>query len=186
VPPSCPAGFVGDPKLAPEVQMLVTNGKSMMLASVNDGDSIPLEPPPQGGFVMYIGAAVRNVDACNIELAGTLRDPDTGAQLGYDARNTNLVKGSDGWARSDPTNNANEANVNGCPDYTSKDRVNQEFVMEMKATDRGKRSASVSHRVKLICDPTLSLADYNECYCACSADYRLGKCSGFALDLSVP
>jgi hypothetical protein len=165
--------------------MLVTDGKSMMLAPVADGDSIPMEPPPQGGFVMYIGAMARNVDGCGIELAGTLRDPDTMAQLGFDGRNTDLVAGADGWGRSDARDNSNEANVNSCPDYSNKDRVNGDFILEMKVTDRQKRTATVSHRVKLICDPTLSPQGFDECFCTCSANYSLGKCNGFTLDLSA-
>jgi hypothetical protein len=168
--------------------MLVTDGKSMMLAPVHDGDTIPMEPPPQGGFVMYIGAAVRNMDACGIELAGSLRDPDTNAQLGFDARNTDLIRTDQfgvGWAHSDPKDNSNEANVNSCPDYSDKDRHGGEFVLEMKATDRQKRTVTVSRRVKLVCDPTLDAVAYSECVCTCSANYFLGKCNGFVLDLST-
>jgi hypothetical protein len=184
----CPARFVGDSAKPPEIQMLFTDGKSMMLSLVNEGDTIPMEPPPQGGLVMYIGAAVRNMDACSIELAGSLRDPDTHAQLGFDARNTDLIPTSqfgEGWAHSDPSNNSNEANVNSCPDYSDKDRHNGEFMLEMKATDRAKRTVSISHRVKLVCDPTLNATAYSECVCTCSANYHLGKCNGFALDLSL-
>jgi hypothetical protein len=179
---SCPAGFIGDQSLPPEVQMLATDGKSMMLSPVNDGDSLLMEPPPQGGFVLYIGAAVRNVDGCNLELAGRLRDPNDNTQLGFDARDTDLVVGADGWGRSDPSDNSNEANVNACPDITAADRVNGSFVMELKATDRGGRTATVSHPVKLICDPSLPNAGYAECVCTCSANYFLGKCAGFTID----
>jgi hypothetical protein len=176
---------VGDPQLAPQVEMLVTDGKSLQLQPVADGDSIPMEPPPQGGFVMYIGAAVRNMDACNIKLAGTLRDPQGGAQLGFDARNTNLVLGSDGAARSDPRDNSNEANVNACPDYDTKDRSGGQFILEMKVTDREKRTATATHSVKLVCDPSLPLDALSECVCTCSANYSLGKCNGFVADLSM-
>ena len=162
--------------------MLVTDGKSMMLAAVADGDSIPMEPPPQGGYVMYIGAAARNVDGCNINLAGTLRDPQTGSELGFDARDTNLVVGSDGWGRSDATDNSNESNVNACPDYTPADRVNGTFELEMKVTDRGGRTASVSHSVKLVCDPSLTGAELANCMCTCAANYKLGKCNPNAPD----
>jgi hypothetical protein len=169
----------------PEVQMLVTDGKSMMLQPVADGDSIPMEPPPQGGYVMYIGAAARNLDSCNVNLAGTLRDPVSGNELGFDARDTNLVVGSDGWGRSDASNNSNESNVNACPDYTTVDHVNATFDLEMKVTDRKGRTASVTHSVKLVCDATLSPSQFANCVCTCSANYTLGRCNGFVLDGSV-
>jgi hypothetical protein len=181
--PRCQNGFIGDAKLAPEVQMLVTDGKSKLLAPVADGDTLPMEPPPQGGFILYIGAAARNLDGCGVQLAGSLRDPDTGAQVGFDGRNTDLVKGDDGWSRSDPGDNSNTANVNSCPDYTSKDRHNGEYDLVLKVTDRQKRTASVTHRVKLACDPSLVEPGYSECVCTCSADYFLGKCNGFSVDL---
>jgi hypothetical protein len=174
---SCKVGFIGDATQMPEVQMLVTDGKSGMLQAVADGDSIPMEPPPQGGFVSYIGAAARNLDGCNVNLAGTLRDPATGDELGFDARDTNLVVGADGWGRNDASDNSNESNVNVCPDYTPVDRVNGTFNLEMKVTDRAGRTASVTHPVKLVCDPSLSPMESALCVCTCSANYVLGRCN---------
>lgn len=156
--------------------MLVTDGRSMMLSPVSDGTEILMEPPPQGGFVMYIGARARNVDACGIELTGTLRDPDTLALLGRDGRNTDFVKTPDGWAQSDARDNSNEANVNACPAVVGKDRPGGEFLMEMTVIDREKRTATVSHRVKLACDPALDPAYAAECACECLAGYTPGKC----------
>jgi hypothetical protein len=136
-----------------------------------------MENPPQGGFVMYIGARAKNVDACGIEVAGTLRDPTTMAQLGFDARNTDMLKTADGWGETDATDNSNESNVNACPDYLSTDRVNGEFLLEMKVTDREKRTATVSHHVKLICDPALDPDQAALCACECKANYKLGQCN---------
>jgi hypothetical protein len=181
VKPRCPAGFVGDSSKPVEVEMLVTDGTSMMLSPVADGADIPMERPPQGGYVMYIGARAKNVDACGIEVAGRLIDPDTNMQLGFDARNTDMVKTADGWATVDPKDNSNESNVNACPDYFPKDRVNTEYILEMKVTDREKRTATVSHRVRLVCDPLLDPILAATCQCECSANYMLGQCV-FGLD----
>ena len=156
--------------------MLVTDGRSMMLSPVADGSEIPMENPPQGGFVMYIGARARNVDACGIEVAGTLRDPTTLAQLGFDARDTDMLKTADGWGEVDAKDNSNESNVNACPDYVGGDRVNGDYLLEMKVTDREKRTATVSHHVKLICDPALDPDEAARCACECKANYKLGIC----------
>ncbi len=181
----CATGFIGDSSQAVEVQMLFTDGKSMVLMPVADGDELPMEPPPQGGEVLYVGAAANNVDGCNIELRGRLLDPVTHDQLGLDARDTNLILRSDGWGESDASDDSNEANVNACPDYSSSDRVDGTFILEMTVTDRGGRTATVSHSVKLICDPTLDSAAYANCVCTCSANYKLGICNGFTLDGGV-
>src|SRR5581483_892116 len=95
--PRCSAGFIGDPKLPVEIEMLITDGASQMFSLVMMGEQAPVEPPPQGGYVMYVGAQARNLDACGVQIGGELRDPDTNDQVGFDARTTNLILGSDGW-----------------------------------------------------------------------------------------
>jgi hypothetical protein len=174
-PPTCKVGFIGDRSKPPEVQILITDGASQVLSPIAPGDTLPLEPPPQGGYVLYVGAAARNVDACNIKLAGTLRDPATGDQLGYDGRTTTLVLGADGWGRSDPRSNSNVANVNACPDYSPNDRHGGSFNLEMKITDRSGRTATVTVPVLLQCMQS-SPAVQTDCICTCSANYFLGKC----------
>src|SRR5262245_50382520 len=82
-PITCAAGFVGDPAQPPQIAMVYTDGISQQLSDVAAGERIPLEPPPQGGYVMYLGARVLNLDAC-VELSGKLKDPDTGNQAGFD------------------------------------------------------------------------------------------------------
>jgi hypothetical protein len=180
--PVPPGKFVGDPKLPPEVQMLFTDGVSLTQSPVADGTEIPMENPPQGGFVVYIGAAARNLDIYNILVAGTLRDPASGSELAFDARNSTMVVGSDGWART-AADVSNTANVNTCPDYFDKDRVGGEFILEMRVTDRARRTAMVSHRVKLICDPALNPFFTALCQCVCSANYTFDKCQNVGVDM---
>ena len=173
-PPTCPAGFIGDSTQAPEAVLLITDGVSHVLKEVHQGDAIPLEPPPQGGYVFYVGAKVRNVDACGIQLAGTLRDPDSGDRIGYDARTTDLLLTADGWGQPDPGNNANVANVNGCPDYGAKDVQGKPYQLEMYATDRSGRTAKVTASVVPTCMQSNPLVQ-QDCLCNCSANYMLGK-----------
>jgi hypothetical protein len=174
--PRCPAGFIGDPSKPTEATMLISDGTSGTENPIAPHDPLPLEPPPQGGYVSYVGTAARNLDGCGVELRGTLRDPDTGAQLGFDARTTDLVRGADGWGRSNAANNANLSNVNICPDYSSKDRQGQEFILELQVVDRGHRTATVSMPVVPTCNLTNPLVQA-DCLCTCSANYFLGKCN---------
>ncbi len=182
--PACPAGFLGDPASPPEAVLLITDGISHAFKEVHAGDTIPLEPPPQGGYVFYVGARVRNLDACGVELRGTLRDPDNGNQVGYDARTTNLLATGNGWGQPDPGDNANVANVNGCPDYGPKDVQGQPYQLEMEVVDRNQRSAKVTVTTVPSCQFQNNLVQ-TDCLCTCSAHYCLGKCNPGAKDASV-
>ena len=173
--PRCSAGFIGDPKLPVEIEMLITDGASQMFSLVMMGEQAPVEPPPQGGYVMYVGAQARNLDACGVQIGGELRDPDTNDQVGFDARTTNLILGSDGWGRPDPSNNSNVANVSACPDFTPKDVQGKTYLLGVTVVDRENRKATVS--IPIV--PTCALADpavQRDCLCTCSANYFLGKC----------
>ena len=175
-PARCAAGFVGDRTLPPEARLLMTDGVSREQWEVAPNDPIPLEPPPQGGYVAYVGAAARNLDACGVDLRGTLRDPESGVQLGFDARTSNLIPDGRGWAVSDPSDNSNLSNVNVCPDYAARDQQGRPLILEMEVVDRSHRSARVSVPVVPTCgfdNPLLQ----RDCLCACSADYFLGKCN---------
>jgi hypothetical protein len=159
--------------------MLWTDGISMQLAEVTANQPIPLEPPPQGGYVMYLAAKVRNMQAC-VEFQGRLRDRATRNEVGFDARGSTLVINADGWGYPNPSNNANVSNVNGCPDYSAKDVHGESYDLEMTVVDREGRSVLVTQPIV----PTCMLADpatQKDCVCTCAANYMLGKCN-FAPD----
>lgn len=155
--------------------LLATDGTSGVLAPVAPGGQVLIKPPPQGGYVLYVGAQVRNVDACNIELRGRMSDPKTGEQIGFDARTTDLIPSGDGWGRPDPSNNANVANVNACPHYKDLDLHGHPYTLEMTATDAGGRRATVSQTVTPTCQFT-DAREQRDCECTCGANYMLGKC----------
>lgn len=174
--PSCPAGFIGDASKPPEAVMLVSDGQSQTFREVRDGDALPLMPPPQGGYVLYVGAKMRNMDACGIEQGGTLREPASGNQFGFDARTANMLLGSDGWGIPDVTSNADVSNVNACPDYGPTPVHGTSWPLELTLKDKGGRKVTVKHRVVPTCmhqNPLLQ----RDCVCTCSANYFLGKCS---------
>ncbi len=175
--PRCKAGFIGDATKPVELAaVLATDGVSQMLKVVNANDPVPLEPPPQGGYVMYIGAQVRNLDACGAELRGSLRDPVTDDEVGFDARTTNLLLGADGWGRPDPSDNSNVSNVNGCPDYFAKDVQNQTYNLRVTVVDREGRSGVTTVPIVPTCDQLTDPKIHYDCVCTCSANYVLGRC----------
>jgi hypothetical protein len=172
---TCAAGFIGDPSQPPQTVMIYTDGTSQVLSEVQSGQAIPLEPPPQGGYVMYLAARVLNMDAC-VEFSGNLKDPATGNQVGFDARSSTVQLRDDGWGWPDAKSNSNLSNVNGCPDYFSQDVQGRMLTLEMTVSDKDGRSVKVSQPII----PTCMLADpaaQTDCICTCSANYVLGSCS---------
>jgi len=174
--PRCEAGFIGDPALEPEGVLLYTNGADKQLHELAPNGTLPLMPPPQGGYVVYVAAKVKNLDACGIEFAGRFRDPTTGNEQGFDARSTTLLRKDDGYGWPNIDDNSNFSNVNPCPDYGPRDVHGQRWKFELTATDRGGRRLRLTADTLLTCqhmDPTLQA----DCICTCSANYFLGKCN---------
>jgi len=172
--PQCEGSLVGDPAQPPEGEILWTDGRSKLLAALAAGQAVPLEPPPQGGYVMYIGARVKNMHTC-VEIGGRLRDPASGNEVGFDARSSRLVPNTDGYAWPDPSDNSNVANVNGCPAYGPRDVHATPYDLEVTITDRDGRKLTLKQRIV----PTCMLADPSvqaDCTCTCAANYCLGKC----------
>jgi hypothetical protein len=174
--PKCQAPFIGDPKLPPQAVMIWTDGVSHQYADVAANQPIPLEPPPQGGYVMYVGARILNMGAC-VEFKGILRDSISQNEVGMDSRTSTLHKHDDGWGWPDSSTNATVSNVNGCYDLTSKDVNGQPYSLEMTVTDKFDIARQVQLTQSIV--PTCMLADpavQADCICSCAANYYLGKC----------
>ncbi len=172
--PSCTLPFIGD-KNAP-IEAIVTvrtvDGKSVDL---NDGDTVPLVFPPQGGRVVFIGARVKNVDPCAVRLAGAIRDVATN-QVRIDNRTVNLRASGDGYGTSVDADISTFSNVPMCPNqWASSDAFDKPFRVELTITDRGGRTINKQIMVTPKCAEPDRL---NECLCICKKGYVLGeKCS---------
>ena len=168
-----PSTFLGDPAQPPLVEALFSDGISAGYRPLSDGP-LPLEPPIQGGYVMYVGARVKNMDTHLIDFSGRLLDPQTGNEVGHDERNTTLLVGTDGYAHP-AADLSNVSNVNGCPQVSTKDVQGQPYILELTVTDRDGRTATLRNNVVPTCmqaDPKLQ----QHCLCTCSANYFPGKC----------
>jgi hypothetical protein len=171
-PRRCSVGFIGDRTQPVAVEALITDGIQPMLSPIAPGQAIPLERPPQGGFVLYVGARVRNADGCGIELRGELFDV-SGVQAGSDGRTTNLLLQPDGSGEPDPTQVSEVANVSACPDTYPFDITGHTFTLRMTVTDRGGRRGSTELPVVPTCDPKDP-----DCFCLCRAGWQPGMCGG--------
>jgi hypothetical protein len=141
---------------------------------IADGSVIPMIVPPQGGWVIYVGARANNIDPCGVQVKGVLTDPAT-QQVTVDERTAKLTVGTDGWAgplEHDPLAGA-LANVAVCPNqWASNDMYGNTFKLTVTLTERSGRSASQSIDVKLEC----AEAQYkNSCSCQCKKNYVLGE-----------
>ncbi len=179
IAPGCKASdpqcgpFIGDPSRPAEARLVALSQGQVV--DVTDGSALSLEYPPQGGYVVYVGARVRNVSSCNADFQGQLLEPLNGNVLGFDRRQANLVLGADGWGRAPAPETSNFPNVNLCPDNSPNDVQARTLTLEMKITDRDGRTVTVSAPVVPRCqfaDPGMQF----NCVCTCSASYFPGKC----------
>jgi hypothetical protein len=165
--------LIGDASYPPEAIPETSDGLAQVQV-LDDGSMVPLVAPPQGGYVSYTTARVRNIHRC-VWLRGRLVDPDTGAEIGSDARTVALTVGADGWGHSDPAQNAQFANIPACPDYDIENVQGRTLVLEVIAVDGMGAQAVATRKVVPSCmqqDPV----DRARCVCSCTARFSPGRC----------
>ena len=122
-----------------------------VLRALHDGDTVLLQQPPQGGYVIYAGAAARNLEACGAEVTAQLLDASTGASItGLDQRRADFTVESGGywWPANGHTQ---AANVPSCPDALHQGVVGRSAVLRVDVRDAAQRSARVEVRVTPAC-----------------------------------
>ena len=174
-PPPCATPFIGDRKLPVEA-VLIALAAGDTFSDIAPGATIALEPPPQGGYVTYVGARVRNLNSCKVAFEGRLREPSTSVELGFDRREANLLLDANGYGVPESPARASMPNVNPCPDYGPNDIHDRTLTLEVKITDPEGRSTLASTPVVPRCQLSDPGYQYN-CTCTCSANYFLGKCN---------
>jgi hypothetical protein len=186
MPPSCDVGFLGDSSASPalEIQVLLADNT---IATIQDGNSVPMLLPPQGGRVIFAGARATNVDPCALQLRGTLRDVGTSAVM-FDMRTINLSPTGDGWGASATSMTsiseaiASFSNIPTCPNnWSSTNIYGHPYDLEVTILDRGKRQLTKTVRVTPECAQPESAA---ECICICMAGYLTGQSCGDSGDSS--
>ncbi len=65
------SGLAGD---EPEIEVTARN-VDKVAETVNEGATVSLIEPPQGGRVIFVGVRVMNMNACGARITGVLRDP---------------------------------------------------------------------------------------------------------------
>jgi hypothetical protein len=160
-----------------EVTPTEYDATAMTQTELGDGAPLDLVRPPQGGFVVFVGAEVRNVGESTVLLSSRLID-GAGNVINEDARTIGLKAQSGDVYVPDLRSYTNVANIAVCPTSPTStvDRFDQPATLEVTVTEpSSKRMGQVSLAVTPVCrqtDPTeLAL-----CKCQCAAAYMLGKC----------
>jgi hypothetical protein len=168
--------FLGDPLLAPEIELYVL-GLDPRPAAVVDGDRVPLIQAPQGGKHIFAGFRARNLDMCPVAITGVVRDTSTG-QVRFERRPVVFRDGGDGWAYPrEPDQISSYANIAVCPNsWATKDIFEQSFELELTARDREGRTVTVTRVVTPYCAQPEREAD---CLCSCAQGYVMERqCPG--------
>lgn len=164
------AGFVGDRSLPVDLEVIVAelapSGGSLRPVSAVDGLRVPLIPQPTGAVALFVGARVKNVDTCAINVAGRLGDATENVSFN---RPIAMVKAQDGWAEA-----AHSADAQGylmlfaCPNHwSSRDVYENSYPLEVTVTDSTARTAKKTLSIVPFCgDPDHQSQCLNDCKAA--------------------
>jgi len=151
---------------------IVARGADGVSVPVDDGGSVALILPPQGGRVVFAGVHAKNVNACNAKLTGVLRDITT-QKIVIEARTVNLKPTADGSAGSVDTDTSTFANIPVCPNqWSTTDAFSGQYALEMSLKDRDGRALKKTILVTLECAEPENEA---QCLCICKQGYVLGE-----------
>jgi hypothetical protein len=167
----------------PPVDLVVSAGnmQSEGAATVwlKDQDDVRLVNAPQGGHVLHIAARIEAVRTKRVEIRAQLRHPDTGAIEAEEARTINVVETAPGAFESKPGSISDVAHIPVCPNYGTRDVLDQEWLLDVTVTELPDRTGVGSTEVRVT--PRCNHSDAKIqalCQCECAADYVLGKCGG--------
>lgn len=185
----CGETFDGPPELVPAQLSRSLDS----LVPLGDGDSIDLLPPIQGGYVLFVGAAVRNVSKTGGSLLGELRRArasdgtplsQPGGVLYSDERSVTLQPlpggfaipdARPGWLLSAPNPN-DTANIAACPNPLEIAMVDSELFLQLTFRDAAGRSATSYRKVVPRCAQADAMTAM-DCRCQCEANYQPRKCT---------
>jgi hypothetical protein len=178
----CTQGFVGDPSqpvvARPFILDVSSDGTSVTRMDLADGGASPLIIPTQGGFVVFAGLALKNVDSCNVTMSGEYLDASGQMVLSNrDTRQTrlDLSPTADGYyLPADLDTLSTVPNVPLCPDLLGVNIADTPAILKLTATDKNGRTITTMTKSA----PSCTHPDTKGfCECVCGANYQPGKCA---------
>lgn len=159
----CPIGHPGEPV---ELEIVHLDAEDLVYTTQPD-EQVPLLPPPQGGFILLLGARATNLDGCNLQLTTSFRDPCSDEIIKIDQRPTILEDTGDGWGI---TSLSSYGNLPLCPQVTSvHDLHDQPYIISVALRDLDGNQGEKELRVVPVCPPDAPL-----CTCQCDHNYVVG------------
>ena len=163
----CPIGDLGAPA---ELEIVHLDAQNTVVESTAMM-AVPLIQPPQGGWIVLLGARARNIDGCRISLTTALIDPCNDEILKIDQRPTKLIVGSDGWGVSSVTA---FSNLEVCPHIAStRDLDDVPYILRVRIEDDEGRKAQTEITLVPTCPAGMAM-----CNCQCARDYVVGSQCG--------
>jgi hypothetical protein len=163
----CPIGDLAAPA---ELEIVHLDAQNTVVESTAMA-AVPLIQPPQGGWIVLLGARARNIDGCRISLTTALVDPCNDEILKIDQRPTRLIVGSDGWGVSSVTA---FSNLEVCPHITSTRDLNDvPYILRVRIEDDEGRKAQTEITLVPTCPAGMAM-----CNCQCARDYVVGSQCG--------
>jgi hypothetical protein len=169
----CQEAYLGDKSAPMQLDIIALGPDSGTSMGVDEGSTLSLDFPPQGGRVVFIGARATNLDPCGVKMIGTVRDPSSG-QIRTDQRTVNMEPGAvPGFGGSVDSNIFTFANVPICPNqWATSDAFGVPFEWTLQITDRTGKVGQKTFHAKMACLEPDHLA---ECLCTCRKGYVLGE-----------
>jgi hypothetical protein len=169
---------------APQGDLLVLPAEFLAenapLKMLEDGDSIQLTTPPQGGHIAMISAKVKNLPGIAMLLHVQIRRMDGAFIVAEEQRTVAMldVPGEPGFKQPNLASTSQASQVPICPEYGATEVLDREVLVQVEIT-----ALDVDPRVKAIGGrkvvPRCSQVDPAAlalCRCECAANYYLGKC----------
>jgi hypothetical protein len=161
-----------------DVAITMYDQTARQLTTVNDGDTVDLVFPPQGGFVMFVGVKVRGLSSPNVRLEASLLDTN-GTSLASDTRQLTLHPASNDatlWL-PDLSSYVDVANITVCPSYDNVDRFGRPYQLECSVTELSTQRTGKTRRLVVPACRQTDVSLQQRCRCLCAANYTDGKCS---------
>jgi hypothetical protein len=161
----CP---LGDPN-GPAQLEIYHQDRNFASVKTTAGAQVPLIAPPQGGWIVLLGARATNLDGCHVNLTVSFREACGGPVIQVDRRPTRIDDTGDGWGM---TNTSAFGNLPICPEVSAAhDLHDQPYEVTVTLEDLDGKKASKSIVIEPICpDPDPA----GLCLCQCDHNYVLG------------
>jgi hypothetical protein len=172
----CP---LGDPDAAAQLEIVHLDADLQIVRTLENAE-VPLQAPPQGGWILLLGVRATNLDGCQLNLTTSFRDVCDDRIIKVDQRPARLDDTGDGWGISTAST---FGNLPVCPQVTAqRDLHDQPFLVTVSIDDVDGKRASRDLTVVPVCP----VAD-PRCACECDRDYVLGgPCPPVGPDAAPP